>query len=283
MNPFVLIGAAGALGVVGFSLWKGKKAQEASPSQGPPVTPNGHATTPAAVSPAAAQAAAQYLGTSLPPGGYTDFANYLQTGSPVIPSAHALYDHLVKAGKRVPYDPSTGRATAATMVLVKNFQKAHNASQIGKGLAGTLTEDGEYNPFTSAALTVYTGDPIPADANAALPPTATLGQTLTAKTFGEGGTNAGSAYASGFNVVQWLKKNGTANTADPSLAQLVMQFQHDANTDPQYPGAAYALSPKPPLMTPKLPTLGALGPQGSDTRNALKRITSPDDNLYGWL
>lgn len=283
MNPFVLIGAAGALGVVGFSLWKGKKAQEASPSQGPPVTPNGHATTPAAVSPAAAQAAAQYLGTPLPPGGYTDFANYLQTGSPVVPSAHALYDHLVASGKRVPIDPSTGRATAKTMVLTKTFQKAHNASQIGKGLAGTLTEDGEYNPFTSAALTVYTGDPIPADANASLPPAATLGQTLTAKTFGEGGTNAGSAYASGFNVIQWLKKNGTSNTADPALAQLVMQFQRDANTDPQYPGASYALSPKPPLMTPKLPETGALGSKGSDTREALKRITSPDDAIYGWL
>ena len=283
MSVLVYLLAAGGLGAVGYTLYKGKKTQEASPSQGPPVTPNGHPTTPAAVSPAAAQAAAQYLGTSLPPGGYTDFANYLQTGSPVVPSAHALYDHLKAAGKRVPYDPSTGRATAATMVLTKNFQKAHNASQIGKGIAGTLDEDGEYDPLTSAALTVYTGDPIPADANAALPPAASLGQVLTAKSFGEGGTNVGSAYASGFNVVQWLKKNGTANTADPSLAQLVMQFQHDANTDPQYPGAAYALSPKPPLMTPKLSELGALGPQGSDTREALKRITSPDDSLYGWF
>lgn len=283
MSVLVYLLAAGGLGAVGYTLYKGRKAEEASPSQGPPVTPNGNPTTPATVSPAAAQAAAQYLGTALPPGGYQDFGNYLQTGSPVVPSAHALYDHLVAAGKRVPYDPSTGRATAATVVLTKNFQKAHNASQIGKGLAGTLDVDGEYDPFTSAALTVYTGDPIPADANASLPPTATLGQTLTAKTFGEGGTNAGSAYASGFNVIQWLKKNGTANPADPSLVALVMQFQHDANTDPQYPGAGYALSPKPPLMTPKLPLTGDLGAQGSDTRSALKRITSPDDGVYGWL
>lgn len=283
MSPLVLLVAVGGLGGVGYALWKGKQAQQASPSQGPPVTPGGTATTPATVTPAAAQAAAQYLGTALPPGGYTSLENYLQTGSPVIPSAHALHDHLVAAGRRVPYDASTGRATAATVVLTKNFQKAHNASQIAKGVAGTLDEDGEFDPLTSAALTVYTGDPIPADANAALPPTATLGQALTAKTMGEGGTNVGATYASGFNVIQWLKKNGTANLNDPSLAALVLIFQNDANTDPQYPGAAYALMPKPPLMTPKLPLSGDLGARGSDTRNALKRISSPDDALYGWF
>lgn len=259
-----LVAAAGA----GFGFWQHKKNKAVPPPSTPPVTPAGNVLTPPAQPPAVNLSQLPPL-----PTGYTNYGDWIQKSSPATPAAHALYDYLKAHG--VDNQPDMHRLTTA-------FQKAHNASPVGQKIGGQLDTDGEYDALTSAALTIYTGDPIPGDPQALPPKQATLGQILTSVVPGQSGTNVSAAYQSGYNVNQWLEKNGTSNLLDPTLMMLVMQFQHDVNTDPQFPGPAYAISPKPPIVFPVLPMTGHVGDKGSATRKALQHIQSPDSKLYPW-
>lgn len=277
MHPIVLLVGLGAAGAGAFAFMQHQKNKPVPP--GPtPTTPAGNTVVPVATNTLAEaqKAAANYLGAK-PPEGYGTFAEYLQKGSPQQVQAHALYDYLKVHG-------DDGSAKEQELTLA--FQKAHNANKIGQGLAGQLPETGVYDAITSAALTQYTGDPIPGSANNLRAPT--MGEILTGKKIGENGTTSGTAYSSGFNVKQWLIKNGTDNLTSGALMQLVMQFQNDMNTDPVFPGAAFATSPKPPIMFGKVAVDGNLGPKGSETRKALKMQTDPtgpngEAALYAWL
>jgi len=134
----------------------------------------------------------------------------------------------------------------ADQKVVLSFQKAHNQGA-NKGII-YLSENGKYDPLTSAALTLYTKKPIPGS-TAFQPRPATVGEALS-KTIGEGGSNAGSAWASCWNVAHGLEQFNldTLNPEDPPLIlrKLIQQFQYDVNNDPRFPGAGLKLSPIPP-------------------------------------
>lgn len=278
MHPIAILAAVGAAGAGVFAFMQQKKNAPTPAPGTPPVTPGGNQTTPVTTNmlSEAQKAAANYLGTSPPPG-YPTFSDFLQKGSPQQVQAHALYDYLKAHGV-------DGSAKQAELTMA--FQKAHNANKIGTGMGGQLPETGVYDAITSAALTMYTGDPIPGSANDLRTPT--LGEVLTGKKIGENGTTSGTAMSSGFNVKQWLIKNGHTDLSNPTLVALVAQFQGDMNTDPIFPGPSYAPSPKPPITFKQVGVDGNLGPQGSETRKALKYLTDPtgpngEAALYAWL
>ena len=281
MHPaLVALGAVALAGGAAAIAFKDKlfPHKAAPPPPGTPVTPAGNPTLPATVNPLdeAKKAAAANLGPL--PDGYKTYAEWVQKSAPSLPQAHALHDFLKANGV-------TG--SAQEQELTRAFQKAHNSNRITSGIGGQLDEDGEYDALTSAALTLYTGDPIPGNPNAKPPKTATLGEVLTNKVIGQGGTNVGSAMSSGFNVKQYLTKQAPnfRSPGDDAQKALVLQFQHDINTDPLFPGPSYAPSPKPPIMFQKVIEDGDLGPIGSVTRKALKYQTDPDSEkaLYDWL
>lgn len=276
MHPVAILAAVGAAGAGVFAFMQSQKNKPNAAPTTPPVTPAGIQTVPVPANPMAEaqKAASNYLGA--PPTGYPTFADFLQKGSPQLPAAHALYDYLKHHG-------NDGSAKCSELTLA--FQKAHNANKIGQGMGGELPTHGKYDALTSAALTMYTGDPIPGDPAATELRAPTLGEVLTAKKIGENGTTNGTAWSSGFNVKQWLIKNGTSNLNDPTLMSLVQQFQSDVNIDPGFPGPAYMPSPKPPIMIARLPVDGQLGPKGSETRKGIKLMTDPqgESAVYNWL
>lgn len=251
MSPLIIGGIVAVVAGVGaFFLTK--------PKGPPPVTPAGNATNPVTTSPASIS----LPGVPLPPG-TKDFADATQKQGPAAPFAHNLYDYLKAHGLD---------ASAKLTTLIKDFQTEHNKDKIGSTLTGPIPEHGFYDRLTSGALTLYTGDPIPPDPKAPLPPVPTLGQVLTSK-------SPGAAAVSGFNLYSYTKTNKYSPT-DTKLQNLVTIFQSDVNTDPMFPGPAYAPSPKPPIMIPKLPVDGEIGPDSppsavTQTRKALNLMFPP--------
>lgn len=222
------------------------------------VTPAGNPIAPVNNAPASAS----LPGVPLPPN-VSSFAESVQKNGVAVPYAHNLHDYLKAHG----YDSS-----AKLNQLTKDFQVNHNSDKVARTLSGELPVDGNFDQRTSAALTIYTGDPIPPDPKAPPIPVPSLGEVITS-------TTPGSAAISGFNLYQFLKTNAKvvngqwdeSGTNKATLQALVLQFQKDVNTDPKFPGPAYAPSPKPPIMIPKLDVTGDLGPANppSPTRRAL--------------
>jgi hypothetical protein len=283
MGPAIVVTGLGAAVAGGFYWLKktGKLAGllSSAPAATAPAKPAAPAAPkdPLATAKDGKEAAEQNLGKLNPQ--YPDYATQVKTEGKATVPAQALYAYLKEKGPV----PETAELKARTLA----FQKAHNADKAASGIGGQLTPDGLYGPGTSAALTLYTNDPIPGNP-AYQPRQATLGEVLTSKKIGENGSNAGVAYQSGYNVNSYLKKNGFTNS--PSLQALVRQFQNDVNTDPLYPGVGYLPSPKPPIVWPKLSVDGLLGPQSKAQllfvavddaefkaiANALKSIALPD-------
>lgn len=269
--PLVVTGLGATIAGVGYWLhtngtlarWLGKGSPMSAigPASGPsPALPKAQvqaqakaAAKPDPMSPVykgsqAEAANTQNLGKLDPK--YENYTEQVKEEGKAVPAAKALYAHLKSRG--VVTDTPVQRQ------LVLAFQKAHNSDRLGKGLGGALSEDGMYGPGTSGALTMYTNDPIPGDPRFQ-PRAATLGEVLTNKVIGENGSNAGVAYRSQFNLVQYLKKHGLTHSADQKA--LVRQFQVDVNTDPLFPGPAYKPSPKPPIVHPALVVDGLMGPK----------------------
>lgn len=114
--------------------------------------------------------------------------------------------------------------------LVAAFQKATDADPISRGLVGPVPATGVYDPRTSAALTMYTEDPVPAHPSVpdqAHPTTpASILSTLI----------PGTAALAGSNLFVYLLGHGKDGT--PALANLTRRFQQAVNTDPKFPGPA---------------------------------------------
>jgi hypothetical protein len=249
MSPLLIGGAVAAVaGIVAFFVTSPAKTP-------PPVTPAGNQTNPVATAPASIS----LPGVPLPPD-VKDFAELTQKRGPAAPFAHNLFDYLKAHGL-------DGSAKLSGLIL--DFQKAHNDDKIGSTLSGPIPRDGFYGKETSGALTLYTGDPIPPDPKAPIAPTPTLGQILTSK-------SPGAAAISGFNLYQYTKGH-PFDANDKTLANLVTIFQGDVNTDPMFPGPAYGVSPKPPIMIPKLEVNGIIGPvtPESPTRKAMNLMFPP--------
>lgn len=235
MTPLLIgLGLAIVGGTAAYFITKPKAA---------PTTPAGNQLNPVNSAPASIS----LPGVPLPPN-TSSFAQATQQSGPAAPFAHHVYDYLKAHGL-------DGSAQLAT--LIKDFQTNHNKDKIGSTLTGPIPETGFYDRLTSGALTLYTGDPIAPDPKAPLPPTPTLGDVLTSKT-------PGAAATSGFNLSQYTKAH-KYDPADNQLRNLVTIFQSDVNTDPKFPGPAYAALPKPPIMIAKLPVDGEIGPDNSDT------------------
>lgn len=145
--------------------------------------------------------------------------------------------------------------------LITEFQTAYNEDAEASKVFGKLPVTGVYDTVTSARLTFYTKDPIPADPSSPLPAKQS-GADLTDS------TKATGAYLSGYNLQEYLKKNG--NDKSETLVALVKQFQYDINTDPKYPGPAYGLANLPKFVTSPLKVDGAYG---DATAKALGPIT----------
>lgn len=180
----------------------------------------------------AAPSGGQVTPTPKPPNA-PSAADNIRTGS-AAPKAAMLHDFLKKNGTN-PNPVMQG--------MVQDFQKAANADinkytdDLGHKLMGILPTTGVYDTPTSAALTLYTHDPI-APSPSAPKPAVPTGKAATDF------TTPGNAATSGYNLYMYLK--GHANDKlDANLKQLVNQFQTDVNTDPKYPGPA---GKTPPIL-----------------------------------
>jgi hypothetical protein len=172
---------------------------------------------------------------------------------PALGPAKALYTFLKKNGNG--QNPNLA-------ALVVAFQSASNADSVSNHLVGTLTSAGVYDAATSAALTVYTHDPLPPSpgAPAAPPPSqAVIMNPLI----------PGAAASSGFNLYTWLKGNPKP-WSGPVYTQLVQQFQTDVNTDPKFAGPASA-DGLPKVITSPIPVTGVYD---ADTSSALTVVSS---------
>jgi len=131
--------------------------------------------------------------------------------------------------------------TPALAQLVGLFQTQSNTDPNAIDLTGPLPVSGVYDPTTSAALTIYTHDPIPAAGPPAPAPQLTQAQAQNMAVPGQAAT-------SGFNLATYLQAHG--NDKSPALQALVKQFQLDVDTDGKYPGPANATGLPTIITTP---------------------------------
>lgn len=170
----------------------------------------------------------------------------LSVEGPAMPQAHELFDYLKQNG------------TANTQELKRltlAFQKAHNSTNPAKAVTGELVQDGLYGPMTSAALTVYTGQPIP--------PAGSMANTVPTSP-----SSPGTAALAASNLYAYLKLNGAKNDGKPERKAIIKQFQHAANTDPLYPGPA-SMNASTRIIKIKLVEDGLYGPKTSDALAAI--------------
>ena len=179
-------------------------------------------------------------------------AQQVATSGTARPAAQALYAYLKVHGP-------DGSSQMSQMVSA--FQTASNSDPNAIVLSGPLPISAVYDPQTSAALTLYTGDPIPAATPPAATPPPPPAQVSDYSI-------PGSAATSGFNLMVYLQAHGNS-PSDLNLQHLVKQFQLDFNTDPKSigPAAAYPMSP---LIKTPLPQTGIFE---TATAAALSKIT----------
>jgi hypothetical protein len=253
------IAAAVSVAAIGFVLSNGKKASAAvhpnalgvapglkGSSGGTILVPNGLKTPPLVVKPPAdlPKVDPPIVPKQLPssPAGnpihVIDPVNH-DTGAPTtvfnvatngraVSQAHELYDYLVKNG---PHSDGTSKFAD----LTKAFQIVHNSDPDAVHLTTEhkLPESGEYDQYTSGALSLYTGHPIAP--NPTMPHPAPMTATQITDPKRTGPIQSPAAYSS-FNLYSYLKLHGNDKSA--TLKVLCKSFQHDVNTDPTYPGPA---------------------------------------------
>jgi hypothetical protein len=148
-------------------------------------------------------------------------------------AAMTLYQALKSWGA----NPAAGtQGAVGLMAAVSAFQAASNTDPDAKSLTGPLPTTGKYDARTSAALTMYTQDPIAASSDAP-PPTPPAPGTPAAVDY----STPGDAATAGYNLYMYLKAHGDDHSADEQI--LTQSFQQLVNTDPKYPGPAGALKP----------------------------------------
>lgn len=141
----------------------------------------------------------------------------LQQGSPASIAANNLHDYLKANGVD---------GSSTLQGLVKAFQSAGIADVKDVGYGDSMLVNGVYDLPTSAALSIFLGDPIAPDKQ---------GQPFAAMPFSYiSDTNKpGLSVMSGNNVYFYLRLHGNDKSA--ALIDLTKQFQHDVNTDLKFP------------------------------------------------
>jgi len=281
----VLVGAgvlaAAGLGVAWYESGHKKLPENVKPPPAPPVLANPKTgvsihldTNPSApLAPPVTNVLKTPAGKSLviltpkAPDGTPTVAAQVATMSPAVDPAHALYDHL------------TSKGYAGSGDLVTAFQISANSDANAKKLHGPLPVNGRYDLPTSAALTIFTGQPIPPDPTA--PPVITM-PAAQAQAHPENVdfTDPGPGAMAASNLWAYLRTHGNVNkfgrafkNVDPTLFDLVRNFQNAVNIDPKFPGPAYAY-PKLAVIKNKLAIDGQYGGKTSDALAAvsLERI-----------
>lgn len=281
MVPVLIIGSALAAAGLGYAWYESDKDKKlplnVKPPPAPPVIANPatgvslHAETnpnaplaPPITSPLKTPAGKPLviLAPKAPDGTPTLVAQVATSGAAKDP-AHALYDYL------------TSKGFAGSADLVTAFQQVANADPNSRKLTGPLPENGRFDLPTSAALTIYTGLPIPPDPSA--PPMVTMPakqaqahpETVDFTTPGPGALAASNLWA-------YLRMHGNVNKGgkafkkvDPVLFDLVRNFQNAVNIDPKFAGPAYAY---PKLSIVKKP-LVIDGQYGGKTSDALAAVS----------
>jgi hypothetical protein len=151
--------------------------------------------------------------------------NTVQTSGIAKTAATALYGYLKQNG-------CDGSVTLKTMTIA--FQTASNVDPNAIKLSGPLPNDGTYDAKTSAALTMYTQDPIPACTPPAPTPPMSAAQAADMSQPGDAATAASNLYT-------YLKQHGCDGS--DALKQLVTTFQTAQNTDAKGTGPVSALMP----------------------------------------
>lgn len=185
------------------------------------------------------------------------------TSGPAKDPAHALYDALTSGG------------LAGAGDLITAFQQAANSDAASKKLSGPLPVNGRYDLPTSAALTMYTGLPIPPDPTAPAMIVMNAKQAQ-AKPESVDFSTPGPGALTSSNLWAYLKMHGNVNKGgknfkkvDPVLFELVRQFQNAVNIDPKFVGPAFAY---PKLAVIKKPLI-IDGQYGGKTSDALAAVT----------
>jgi peptidoglycan hydrolase-like protein with peptidoglycan-binding domain len=247
--PIIALGAA-TIGGLGWLIFGGndKKTIPLTTTKEPstplaPATPKGNIIKPVEIMPMVVNPV-----TGQPvPKGTPQFVKTVQAEGPARTPAYTLHDYIKSNGYKGPQFKG----------LVAAFQQATNNDPMAVALHGPIPTDGIYNAQTSGALSMYTGDVIPADPNAPLPPKPKFADIVDI-------TKPGAAAISAFQLQVFFKKN-KHDKNNPLERNLVRQFQHDVNTDPKAPGPALAIPGLPKLIG----RLAEDGDFGSSTRKAL--------------
>jgi hypothetical protein len=139
----------------------------------------------------------------------------------VADASTALYQYLKLAG----FDETNGLAT-----LIKTFQKSAGSDKDTVKVIGPVPMTGFFDAKTSAALTYFTKDPIPAHKDAPAPVHSNSPADVNNPTI------PGHASLAGFNLFSYLLLNGDDRSAPE--ATLVATFQQQVNLDPKFLGPA---------------------------------------------
>jgi hypothetical protein len=213
------------------------------------VTPGGNPIIPVVVGPTQPRlTTSQATGLpvvrlDVPPiPGQPTLVSTLQTNGVAVNSAHALHDFL----------KSNGYTNSAPLVLA--FKVAAMSDPTAIALGGPLAINGQFDGATSAALTMYTGDPIPADPSLAPPPPPVFNIATVID-------QPGPAAQASFNLKMYYKTHSHDKT-NPTEVALVKAFQTAVNTDPTVIGPASQLGFK--AVTVPLIVDGDYGPVPSN-------------------
>jgi hypothetical protein len=172
---------------------------------------------------------------------------HLKTEGKAVEAAKALYRSL--------------RAGNAPAVLVAAFQRATDTDPASRELIGPIPITGIYDPRTSAALTMYTEDPVPAHHSVPDTPHPTTPASILSKEI------PGTAAVAGSNLYVYLLARG--RDGSQALADLTRRFQQAVNTDPKFPGPANKNGL--PILIPD--SLKVDGDPGPKTMRALGIVT----------
>lgn len=284
--PFIPIAAGAAVvGTLGYLVFrkKGGAAITALPPPVRPTAPKPPVKRPADLGPpvpSVFKQAVEAQGVSLAPkpqtvpvattnpmtgapmaAGTPTLKSTVQAEGPALPASRALYGYLKSKGLN---------DTPELRELVKVFQVTSNSDTTAKFLHGAINETGLYDSPTSAALTIYTGDPIPA---APTPPPVVTKEQI------NNPYEPGAAASSGFNLAQYFVGHKPV-MRDPTQMALTKQFQNDWNTDPKVYGGPASTLTLPNVPKAKLVVDGLFGAKTGDALDTMVIKGSDQWNAY---
>jgi hypothetical protein len=186
--------------------------------------------------------------------------NHVTAHSPAREAAFPLYHHLKLSGVD---------SSSELQRLVSGFQKAASSDSQVIAIVGPVPMTGIYDPKTSAALTVFTRDPIPADVRAPAPVPMSHPADI------NDSSTPGHASLAAFNLIAYLLKSGDDRSATEN--RLVAEFQRSVNNDTKFPGPANATG-KPTIVKSKLDVNGVYD---AATADALRVVSGTRINPGG--